>query len=100
MASVPRVPGLNRTQLVSVGIFGEAFLDSDQVTLSCVVLSCWIHPFLPPPQKPACTVEAVVGNKKQAIWGSYPSLPPRAPMDGIKGEEGVGARECSAESVL
>lgn len=24
MASVPNVPGLNRTQLVSVGIFGEA----------------------------------------------------------------------------
>lgn len=43
MASVPSVPGLNRTQLVNVAIFGEALLAEIrwplEATPSCVVSS-------------------------------------------------------------
>lgn len=77
MASVPRVPGLNRTQLVSVGIFGEAFLDSDQVTLSCVVLSCWIHPFLPPPPKASLHCGSCGGEQEASYLGFLPFLAPK-----------------------
>lgn len=38
VASVPSIPGLNRTQLVNVAVFGEALpLGRDQVTPSGVV---------------------------------------------------------------
>lgn len=38
MASVPSVPGLNRTQLVSVGIFGEALCTA--INPSWMALRC------------------------------------------------------------
>lgn len=71
MASVPRVPGLNRTQLVNVGIFGEA--------LTCMVLSYWR------PKKKSQLVlwELWWGVGARYLGGSNLSLPPRFPVDGI-----------------
>jgi hypothetical protein len=90
MASVPIVPGLNRTQLVNVAVFGEVLWAGHPESSGFELFEA----------KLLCCGNS--GGEAGAGWPSFLTLPCplRAPVDGLKGKEGTGERECSAESVL